>query len=180
MRPDVASRDFHREVRTRKMRGMSRLGALLLALVVTAGVAGTATAQVPVFHGFLRISQPGKGRIDRNTADGMLKVRKWTLLPSPDSNGIFPDQEPVRLTIWIQPGVEQPFDLPAGALVASKNGNVFSYRAPEPIPAQSLERFRIWKRKDGNWSLRFKVQGIHFDRLITDDPICFPLAIIVG
>src|SRR5215510_8173737 len=107
MRRDAASRAFPREGRTRKMSMMSglRIAASLLALLLVAAAADTARAQVAVFHGFLRVSTPGKGKISRSTADGMLKVRKWTLLPTPDSNGISPAQEPVRVTFWIQPGV---------------------------------------------------------------------------
>ena len=52
-------------------------------------------------------------------------MRRWRLGLREDSNGIFPDQEPIVVALG-----EESFRLEAGSLTRSRNGKVFRYQAP--------------------------------------------------
>jgi hypothetical protein len=156
---------------------------ILVALVVAAGAPPGARAQVssgatPVYHGKLDV-HPAVGRIDRKTGMGTLRVRGWRLIPSapPElpSNGIFPAQEPVVVAIGAN-----SFRLPAGSLKSSHRGRKFAYRAPRDLGPPAIRMLRIGRRSDGSWSVSFTLTGVDLSGLIVADPICLPMAVIVG
>src|SRR5438128_4110000 len=78
----------------------------IVAVAVAFGLwcAGTSAAQVqppvvkPVFHGVLQLV-PATGRMNRNAGTGTLVIRGWSFIPNPDSNGVFPDREPVLIAL---------------------------------------------------------------------------------
>jgi len=155
---------------------------LVLALAVLGCALSTASAQVtvgatPVHHGVLDV-RPARGTFDPEGGTATLKVGRWKLIITPDSNGIYPDQETVVIAIG-----EQSFSLPPGSLRASRNGKVFSYRAPKgdasPVP-QPIRSLRIKRARDGSYAVRFSLVGIDLSQLILQDPVCMPTAVLVG
>lgn len=152
---------------------------ILLALLVCAP--RMASAQVPTgsFHGILKVGR-GSGSIDRNPDDSIpdgnsiLKVPGWRWQLSPDTNGIDPATEQVTLQ------VNDTTFMPLGMLRASRNGRVFSYRVPQPEAPPALRSFRISRRKDGSYTVRFTVTGIDLRSLTLRDPVCYPFTIVVG
>jgi hypothetical protein len=156
---------------------MLRLAASALAAVL-ACASGVARAQVsqgatPIYHGLL-FMRPSHGSIDPETGSAEVKARRWRLVLTPDSDGIYPDLEPVVVAIG-----ENTFMLPAGTLHASRRGRVFSYRALR-TDTQAFRSFRIRRRRDGSYAVRFVVRGVDLSKLVLQDPLCLPTAVIVG
>src|SRR5262249_40295376 len=74
---------------------------------------------------------------------------------------------------------EDSFRLEPGSLVALHRGRVFAYRAPKTVH-RGVRRLRIWPQPDGTYRLRFTLIGADLSRLNIRDPVCVPLAVIVG
>jgi len=158
------------------MPAMRRLVApLLLTLLATVAVhAGPVTTADPVYHGELAI-RPAGGTINRRNGNGTIKIRNWTFEPTPLSDGIFPDQEPIIVAL-----ADDTFRLEAGALKANRKGNVFTYRSSAKQTPRGIRLLRLAQLKDGTWAVRLSLAGLDLSRLNLEDPICRPMAVIVG
>jgi len=151
------------------------LGTLMLACAVPGAWAQVANNATPVYHGVLQIV-PATGSIDRHTGNATLKVRRWRFLPTPESNGIFPDQEPIVVALG-----DDSFYLPAGTLKASRGGKVFRYRASRSTGPRAVESFRIQRRAHGAYYIiDFTLAGVELSQLRLNYPVCLPTAVIVG
>ena len=156
---------------------LSRLAIAALVAVLSAGrpsSAAPATTATPAFHGTLDMIA-AHGTIDPSTGNATLKIRGWRLLLSPDSNGIFPDQEPMLIAL-----AENNFYLAAGALKPSRRGRVFRYRAPRDVGPRAIRSLRLAERRDGIYTLSFTLTGVELSRLTIQDRDCVPMAFIVG
>lgn len=151
---------------------------LLVALLLLAPTFARPTLGVtftdPVYHGVLDI-QPVDGRIDPATGIAKLAVRGWLFLPTPDSNGIFPEREDIAVMIG-----ENTFTIPAGALHESASGKRFSYRAKLSSNTGGVRSLQFVRRPDTWYKVRFQVQGLDLPALLTRDPVCTPAAVRVG
>jgi hypothetical protein len=158
------------------------IGALGMGLP---GIAVAPSDADPIYHGTLGIRpiggtlgiRPAGGTIVRRDRDGTgtLKVPHWRLVLTPDSNGVFPDQEVVSV------GIEtETLSLAPGALRPSAHGKVFSYRAPRPFLGRGIRSFRLWRTRDRAYAVRFTVGGFDLSTLLDHDPICRSLAVIIG
>jgi hypothetical protein len=154
------------------MRTLAATGLLLLACTASAQVASSPDA---IYHGILEVRR-ARGTLDRRTGNALLQVRDWRFILTPGTNGLFPDQEPILITMEGDPG----FLLPAGMLRKSRKGNTFTYRAPRSSDPRSIRLFRLKVLADGSWLVRFKLRGLTLSGLIVQDPICLPLAVIIG
>jgi hypothetical protein len=153
-----------------------RHGTLAVALALAGLVAVAADAAPPTHHGKLKIGSPGRGRIDLNTGNATFWVHGWTLVPSSDSNGIDPATEGVIIAV----GDSENFVLPADQLKASKSGTRFTYRAKS---GRGIRMLKLVKNADGSFTVRFKVAGADFSRLLLlNRPAvdCLPFALIIG
>ena len=141
----------------------------------------------PVYHGLLDLAPAGHGVLNRTTGDATLSVHGWRYIVADDTNGLLPQSE--RLIIAIGSGQNDLY-LPPGALRPDRKGRVFRYRAPrkatsvgtgsEPPPDPRIRFFRMAKRADGTYRVSFRVRGIELSSLNFNDPVCVPLAVIVG
>src|SRR5205814_9203029 len=104
-----------------------------------------------------------------------LRVRRWRLVLAETSNGIFPDKEPVLVALG-----EESYVLAAGSLTPSRKGKVFRYRAPADAGPRGFRFFRIARRANGSYRVRFTVIGIDLSALVLPPPVCQPMAVIVG
>jgi hypothetical protein len=152
------------------------LAASLAAAVLLAGA--EAGAQAPLYHGTLTI-RPARGGIDKANGIGSLKVNNWDLLLNFNSNGIFPDREPIIVAI----GETERLVIPAGEVRASRNGKVFTFRNPK-VP-RGVRFFQMRKLKDSagaqaRYRVRFSLVGIDLSGLLIEFPLCKSLAVIVG
>ena len=152
--------------------------ALAVALVAVVSLsrasAQPATTATPNYHGVLDILA-ARGTISPDTGIATLKIRRWRLLLTQDSNGIFPDQEPTLIAL-----AENNFYLPAGSLKASRGGRVFRYRAPRDAGPRALRSLYITRRPDGAYLVSFTLTGVELSRLTIQDRDCVPMALIVG
>ena len=157
------------------MKPMWKSAALGVALTLAAatGRAQISTSATPVYHGKLRILRPAVGTFDTATGIGTLHVRRWRFELKQGSNGIFPDQEPVVVALG-----DESFRLDAGSLTRSRNGKVFRYQAPHD--ARGIRSFRIARRASGIYVLSFTLIGVDLSQLVLENPVCRPLAVIVG
>src|SRR5439155_1618454 len=136
---------------------------------------GVTTAVRPVFHGTLQLL-PASGRIDRKTGSTTLVVSRWTFIPNPDSNGMHPEQEPVLIALG-----DDSFLIGAGALRVSHGGRLFTYHGPRPQHGRGVRSFRMHHNpEDSFYTVSFRLMGVDFLRLNVEDPLCRPLAVIVG
>jgi hypothetical protein len=147
------------------------LAALFSAVPVAAGPVTTAT---PIYHGLLDIIA-ARGNFDPDTGNAKLKIRRWRLLLSPDSDGIFPDQEPTLIAI-----AENNFYLAPGSLKASRRSKRFRYRAPRDAGPVAVRSLRIDRRRDGSYLVSFTLTGVELSRLTIANRDCVPFAFIVG
>jgi hypothetical protein len=158
---------------------------LVLTLLLSGGrgaVAQLVSPPTPIYHGILGFL-PAKGKIDRTTGIASLKVRQARLLLSPTSDGVFPDSEPILVALG-----ENTFNLGAGMLKASHGGKLLSYRAPRNGDPSGILSFRIWQiagpgaagASKGAYGIRFKLRGLNLALLDVQDPLCLPMAVIVG
>lgn len=149
--------------------------ALLALLVCAPAAAQVAPAPDAIYHGLLDVV-PAGGKIDPETGDARIEVRRWRFLLAPASNGIYPDLEPILVAI----GEDSPFVVEAGLLRRSRNGGTFSYRAPRGTGPRGVKRVKIKLLDDGSYGARLTLAGIDLSRLVVVDPVCLPMAIIVG
>ena len=148
--------------------------ALMLAASAPSSRAQISTSATPVHHGKLYIVL-AVGALDRTTGTGMLRVRGWRLVLAKGSNGIFPAQEPVVVALG-----EESYRLEAGSLTPSRNGKVFLYRASPDGGPRSFTFFRISRRGRRTYQVSFTLTGVDMSMLINYNPVCQPLAVIVG
>src|ERR1043166_5884981 len=162
-----------------RMRGHGRIDRMTpriaaLALVLLVGLTPGAGAQEALYHGVLT-TNPAKGILGLATGNATLKVPRFRFDVNPDDpTGIFPDKEPVLVAMG-----DETFRVPLPRK-ASRNGKVFLYRAKPPVTGRSIKMIRLTKRKDGGWDVRFTLQGVDLSALFITDPICKPLAVILG
>ena len=148
--------------------------ALLAAIAAVAPAYAISTTATPVHHGVLRVA---KSRGTVNRADGVAEVtaRKWALVLSPSSDGIFPSQEPIVIAV-----AEDNFRLEPGMLKAV-NRRTFRYKAPKkPKVERGVRSITIKQRGDGSYSVDFQVRGIQLFDLSRRAPLCLATAFIVG
>jgi hypothetical protein len=154
-----------------------RAAALALAVVFTGAPMDVLGA--PLFHGALRI-RPAPGSINRESGIGSLRVRNWELVEISDSNGIFPDREPVIIAI----GDTERLVVPAGEVKASANGKRFTYRNPGIDRGIRFFQMQRMPSPSGStntrYRVRFTVVGIDLSALTIEYPVCKSLAVIVG
>jgi hypothetical protein len=150
-----------------------------LAAVVLVGAATFAGAQAPplepIYHGVLQLPVAGRGVRDLETHMGRLQVQHWDFFVSPDSNGIFPDQEPVYVAVD-----RQTFEVPPGQIRKRRRGRLFIYRARRPLPEFGLRYFRLAERQPGIWAVAFRVRGLDVTPLSGDVDACLAAAVIIG
>jgi len=157
---------------------MRRVLPLIVALVIA--IAGGAGAQIstgggsPVYHGLLDILG-ARGRIDIDTGNASVKVHRWRFIPAPNSNGIFPAEEPVRIALD-----DNTLFLPAGSLKASRHGRVFRYKAPRDAGPQAVRSLEIRVVKDGTYRVKYTLTGLNLSKLLFGFPTCVPTAVIIG
>jgi hypothetical protein len=144
---------------------------LLAAAVVQAGPVTTAD---PVYHGELSI-RPAGGTINRRNGNATINIRNWTFTPTPQSDGVFPDQEPIIVALK-----DDNFRLEAGALHANRKGNTFTYRSTAKKTPRGVRLLKLTHLADGSWTVRLSMAGVDLSRLNLEDPICSPMAVIVG
>jgi hypothetical protein len=154
----------------------SVVAAALAAAVLLVGV--EARAQAPLYHGTLTI-RPARGGLDKENGIGSLRVNNWDLLISLDSNGVYPDREPIIVAL----GETERLVIPAGQVRASRNGKVFTFRNPK-VP-RGIRMFQMRKLKDSagaqaRYRVRFSVVGIDLSGLLIEFPLCKSLAVIIG
>ena len=149
--------------------------AVVLTLAAATARAQISTTATPVYHGTLRILRPAVGTFDTATGIGTLRVRRWRLGLREDSNGIFPDQEPVVVALG-----EESFRLEAGSLTRSRNGKVFRYQAPHDAGPRGIRSIRIAQRARDSYLISLTLIGIDMSQLLLRNPVCQPLAVIVG
>jgi hypothetical protein len=161
---------------------MARVLVLALLVIGARGaVAQIVSPPTPIYHGALGFL-PAKGKIDRTTGIASLKVRHARFVLSPTSDGVFPDREPILVALGAN-----DFSLAAGMLKASHGGKVLSYRAPRNDPSD-LRSFRIWQivgpgaagASKGAYGIRFTLRDLNLALLDVQDPLCLPMAVIVG
>jgi hypothetical protein len=158
-------------MRTRALAG-------LLAVLFSLGGAGGIEAAAPIYHGVLSV-RPARGGFDKNGGDASLRVRNWNLRLTTDSNGIYPDREPVQIDV----GDTEQFFVPAGEVRVSKNGKRFTYRnAATSRGVRALNIRRLKNDPDGTvrYRIAFSLVGVNLSSLVVSFPICTPLAVIVG
>ena len=103
-------------------------------------------------------------------------MRRWVFFLTPVSDGIHPDREPTLIALG-----EDNFLIPAGALRPSRGGTVFAYRGPRAPDGRRVRSFRLSRKPhDGFYTVSFKLEGANLTRLQFEDPLCLPLAVIVG
>ncbi len=148
--------------------------ALLVAALLPAA-AGAGRIE-PTYHGALQI-RPARGVIDQGTGIANLSVKRWRFVPQDASNGIAFDQEPVLLTIS-ENELKNEFRLEPGALRRTRKGRRFLYR--DPSVRRGIRVLRIDARRDGSYLVAFALRGVNLSRLVSQDPVCLPFALIVG
>ena len=161
------------------MKSNAWIAGLLFMAVVCSG--GNSAAQVqppiakPTFHGVLQ-TIPARGIIDRKTGLASVVVRRWSFIPNPDSNGVFPEREPVLIALGAS-----NFLIPAGMMRMSRNGTVFVYHAAHVRNRRGVQSLRLTHQPDDSfYTVSFRVEGVDVATLNEEDPLCRPLAVIVG
>ena len=159
----------------RTMGAMRGLVPVLVSLLVAVSVqAQPVTTADPVYHGELSI-KPALGTINRRNGNGTINIRNWTFQPTALSDGIFPAEEPIIVAL-----ADDNFRLEAGALHANKKGTVFTYRSSPKKTTRGVTLLRLQKHTDGTWAVKLSMVGLDLSRLNLEDPICRPMAVIVG
>ena len=75
---------------------------------------------------------------------------------------------------------DESFRLDAGSLKRSRNGKVFRYRVRPEAGQRGIRSFRIARRASGIYVLSFTLIGVDLSQLVLENPVCRPLAVIVG
>src|SRR5262245_34309491 len=149
-----------------------RAAAVLAALACGPAWAAPATTATPIFHGVLDILA-SRGTINPSTGSATLSVHRWRLLLSPESDGIYPDQEPIVIAID-----SNNFYLAAGSVKSSAHGRRFTYRAPRDAGARAIRSLRITRGRYAYY-VSFALTGIDFSSLTIQNRACVPTAFIV-
>lgn len=127
----------------------------------------------PIYHGELRVARAGKGRLNLDSGQASFRVRDWELLPSDDSNGIDPANEPIVIGI-----AEEQFLLPAGVIRSSRNGKRFSYKNKSD---RGIGRLVLRRTSTGSFKVSMTLNGVDLSVLvIADPPLCLSFALIIG
>jgi hypothetical protein len=144
-------------------------------LGASAALAQVSTSAVPVYHGQL-IVRKAKGTI-RKTGDANMQILDWTFKPYRNSNGIYPDQEPIVVAIQ-----DESFRLEAGSLKPSKGGTLFKYKARgRARRARGIIGARFERLADGSYDVSLTLHNIDLSILNRQTPTdCMPMAILVG
>ncbi len=159
----------------RRMTSMRFLAPLLaMSLTVGAAHAGPVTTANPVYHGELAM-KPAGGAINRRNGNATIKIRNWTFKPTALSDGVYPDQEPIIVAL-----ADDNFRLEAGALRANKKGTTFIYRSTAKKTPRGIRLLKLSRLSNGTWGVRLSLVGVDLSRLNLEDPICRPMAVIVG
>ena len=148
------------------------IGGLVAALVWPASSGAISTTATPIYHGKLEL-QPSRGTINPDNGEATLTVRRWRLALTDDSDGIFPDLEPVVVDIG-----DDSFRLEAGMLKKSRSGKRFTYRSS--APASPIRFVKVRLLPEGAYLVSFSVRGLQLYRLVLRSPRCLPTAFIVG
>jgi hypothetical protein len=148
--------------------------ALLVALAAASASAQPVTTATPIYHGHLDVL-PARGTIDPTTGMATLKVHGWRFLPVTDSDGVYPDQEPILIAL-----AENNFYLAAGAVKGTRHETRFRYRAPRNTTTRGIRSLRLLERHDGTYLLSFTLTGVDLSQLTIADRACVPMALIVG
>ena len=146
--------------------------ALLVTLPVVAA-AQVSTSAIPVYHGGLTI-RPAHGVINEDTGSASFTAGPWVLSPVNEANGVFPSQEPILIAIG-----EESFRLEPGMVQANRKGRRFTYRAPKGL-TRGIRQLRIQLQRDGSYAFRFSLKNVDLSRMRISDPVCVPMALIVG
>jgi len=145
----------------------------LLVLLPVAAAAQVSTSAIPVYHGGLTV-RPAHGVINENTGRASFSVSNWVLSPVNESNGVFPSQEPILIAIG-----EESFRIEPGMVKATRKGRRFTYRAPKGL-TRGIRQLRIQLQKDGSYAFRFTLKNVDLSRMRISDPVCVPMALIIG
>jgi len=152
--------------------------ACVVASCLTGGTSayGIATTATPIYNGVLRVVRSG-GTIDRGTGLAEVKVRRWSWVLAPGSDGIFPDLEPIVIAIG-----DDNFRLEAGSLKAvGRNRKAYRYRVPRSErPERGVQSVNLRRLGDGSYRVEFTVRGVQLYELSRRAPLCLPTAFIVG
>jgi hypothetical protein len=167
---------------------MARLvaAALGLALFAARAHAQPVTTADPKYHGTMTVHR-AVGTINNKTFNAILKIGRgastasgstllnWDFQPAAQSNGIFPDQEPIVVAIG-----EDSFTLDPGKVVRNHKGTVFSYHAKGKL-IRGIRMLRLMPdTADANWKISLQVVGVDLSTLNFQDPVCRPMAVIIG
>jgi hypothetical protein len=153
--------------------GLRLAAALLAALAPGPAFAAPVTTATPVFHGVLDVLA-ARGTINPTTGSATLKVHRWRLLLSPDSDGIYPDQEPILIAID-----SNNYYLAAGSMKSSANGKRFTYKGPRDAGPRAIRSVRITRGRYAYY-VSFTLTGVDFSSLTIQNRKCVPTAFIVG
>jgi hypothetical protein len=156
--------------------------AAFLSTTLSVSTAAPGRAQIapspdPIYHGVLRIN-PAVATLDLSTGTATIKVRRWGLLLNPqESNGIYPDQEPILLAL----GEADRFYLAAGSLKPMRRGKGWTYRSDLKADDRGIKSLTIKRLPDGSYLVRFTLVGVDLSRLIFElEGVCVSTAVIVG
>lgn len=186
-----------------------RTAIVAVALVLAGASAYAQSSGVSaIYHGDLVI-KPSFGRLDRDTGNAELKVGPWPFKLYDGSNGIFPDQEAILIEIGEDPGfflpagslravhtsnrivrvcpppVRRGESPPCHDVVVQRpnpSGTpTYVYRAKAKTAGpRAVTYFRLTPQADGTYLVRFKLRGLDLSRLLVEDPVCTPFAVIIG
>jgi hypothetical protein len=160
-----------------------RLGrrATLLAAVLVA-LAGRSWAQnaSPIFHGALGI-RPAVGTINLGKYQGIanIKIQGWNLVLYPTSNGISPTTEQIIIAI----GDSERLVIQAGSVKSSRNGKRFTFsdpKAPRGVRSLKIVQYTNGCLGLACYKVSFSLVKIDLSTLLTESPVCTPMAIIIG
>lgn len=146
---------------------------MLLALPIVAAAQVSTGPASPVYHGGLTI-RPAHGVINEDTGSASFTAGPWVLSPVNESNGVFPSQEPILIAIG-----EESFRIEPGMVKANRKGRKFTYRAPRGL-TRGIRQLRIQLQRDGSYAFRFSLRNVDLSRMRISDPVCVPMALIIG
>ncbi len=147
----------------------------MLVLAAALAAAETPPLPPPVHHGVLQLPHPADGLRYHPADTGRVTVRGWRFFVSPDSDGIFPDREPIVVAIGAQ-----TFFVPAGQMRARAHGRIFVFRAGRTTPPGGVRYLRLARIQSGLFDVRMRVREIDLRALRNDVELCMPGAVIVG
>ena len=150
-------------------------GILAGTMGVSAARAQVSTDAVPVYHGQLIVGK-AKGTITKS-GDATIEIRDWVFKPFRNTNGIYPDQEPMVVAVQ-----DENFRLEAGSLKPDKSGTVFKYKARgRARRARGITAVRFARLADGTWDVRLTLHNMDLSVLNRQTPSdCTPMAVLVG